>query len=76
MEKDRGKHFNTYEEAAEWFNSHDMTDFEDQYIGQPNAYRKIARIETTLTKLSTDSVALSSASPPIGGLPLSFFFPN
>jgi hypothetical protein len=30
MGKDRGKHFNTYEEAAEWFNSHDMTDFEDQ----------------------------------------------
>jgi hypothetical protein len=30
MEKNRSKHFNTYEEAAEWFNSHDMADYEDQ----------------------------------------------
>jgi hypothetical protein len=30
MEKNKSKHFNTYEEAAEWFNSHDMADFEDQ----------------------------------------------
>jgi hypothetical protein len=37
MEKNKDKHFNTYEEAAEWFNTHDMADFEDQYIGQPNA---------------------------------------
>jgi len=30
MENNKSKHFNTYEEAAEWFNSHDMADFEDQ----------------------------------------------
>ena len=30
MGKNKSKHFNTYEEAAEWFNSHDMADFEDQ----------------------------------------------
>ena len=30
MEKNKSKHFNTYEEAAEWFNGHDMADFEDQ----------------------------------------------
>jgi len=24
--------FNTYEAAAEWFNGHDMTDFEDQLL--------------------------------------------
>jgi len=29
MEKNKSKHFNTYEEAAEWFNGHDMADFED-----------------------------------------------
>ncbi len=29
-EKKKNKHFSTYEEAAEWFNSHDMADFEDQ----------------------------------------------
>jgi len=29
-EKNKNKHFSTYEEAAEWFNSHDMADFEDQ----------------------------------------------
>jgi hypothetical protein len=30
MEKNKSKYFNTYEEAAEWFNSNDMADFEDQ----------------------------------------------
>ncbi len=30
MENNKSKYFNTYEEAAEWFNSHDMADFEDQ----------------------------------------------
>ncbi len=30
MENSKSKHFNTYEEAAEWFNSHDMANFEDQ----------------------------------------------
>ena len=30
MGKNKSKHFNTYEEAAEWFNSHDMADLEDQ----------------------------------------------
>ena len=30
MGKNKSKHFNTYEEAGEWFNSHDMADFEDQ----------------------------------------------
>jgi hypothetical protein len=30
MENNKSKHFNTYEEAAEWFNSHDMANFEDQ----------------------------------------------
>ena len=30
MEKNKSTHFNSYEEAAEWFNSHDMADFEDQ----------------------------------------------
>ena len=32
MEKNKIKHFNTYEEAAEWFNGHDMADFEDQLL--------------------------------------------
>jgi len=32
MEKNKRKHFNTYEEAAEWFNNHDMADFEDQLL--------------------------------------------
>ena len=32
MGKNKSKHFNTYEEAAEWFNSHDMADFEDQLL--------------------------------------------
>ena len=32
MGKSTSKHFNTYEEAAEWFNSHDMADFEDQLL--------------------------------------------
>ena len=30
MGKNKSRHFNTYEEAAEWFNGHDMADFEDQ----------------------------------------------
>jgi hypothetical protein len=30
MEKNKSKHFSTYEEAAEWFDNHDMADFEDQ----------------------------------------------
>ena len=30
MGKNKSKHFNTYEAAAEWFNGHDMTDFEDE----------------------------------------------
>jgi len=30
MGKNKSKHFNTYEAAAEWFNGHDMADFEDQ----------------------------------------------
>ena len=30
MIKNKSKHFSTYEEAAEWFNSHDMADYEDQ----------------------------------------------
>ncbi len=30
MGKNKNIHFNTYEEAAEWFNSHDMADIEDQ----------------------------------------------
>ena len=30
MAKNKNMRFNTYEEAAEWFNSHDMADFEDQ----------------------------------------------
>ena len=33
MGKNKSKHFNTYEEATEWFNDHDMTDFEDQFFG-------------------------------------------
>ena len=32
MEKNKSKHFSTYEEAAEWFNNHDMADFEDQLL--------------------------------------------
>ena len=32
MEKNKIKHFNTYEEAAEWFNGHDMADFESQLL--------------------------------------------
>jgi hypothetical protein len=32
MGKNKSKHFNTYEAAAEWFNGHDMTDFEDQLL--------------------------------------------
>ena len=30
MGKNKNIHFNTYEEAAEWFNNHDMTEIEDQ----------------------------------------------
>jgi len=30
MGKNKSKNFHTYEEAAEWFNSHDMADIEDQ----------------------------------------------
>ena len=30
MAKNKNMRFNTYEESAEWFNSHDMADFEDQ----------------------------------------------
>jgi hypothetical protein len=30
MEKDKTLHFETYEEAAEWFDTHDMADYEDQ----------------------------------------------
>jgi hypothetical protein len=32
MEKDKTLHFETYEEAAEWFDTHDMADYEDQLI--------------------------------------------
>ena len=32
MEKNKSKHFSTYEEAAEWFNNHGMADFEDQLL--------------------------------------------
>jgi len=30
MEKDKRLIFKTYEEAADWFDTHDMTDYEDQ----------------------------------------------
>jgi hypothetical protein len=30
MGKNKNIHFNTYEEAAEWFSSHDMADIENQ----------------------------------------------
>ena len=30
MAKNKSKNFTSYEEAAEWFNSHDMADIEDQ----------------------------------------------
>ena len=30
MEKNKGLRFETYEEAAEWFDTHDMSDFEGQ----------------------------------------------
>ncbi len=32
MTKDKHLHFETYEEADEWFDSHDMADYEDQLI--------------------------------------------
>ena len=30
MEKDKGLNFKTYEEAAEWFDTHDMTEYQTQ----------------------------------------------
>jgi len=30
MEKDKGLNFKTYEEAADWFDTHDMTEYETQ----------------------------------------------
>lgn len=30
MGKDKTLHFKTYEEAAEWFDTHDMSDYEDE----------------------------------------------
>ena len=30
MKNNKLLHFETYEKAAEWFDSHDMADFEDQ----------------------------------------------
>ena len=30
MEKDKSLNFKTYEKAAEWFDTHDMSDYEDQ----------------------------------------------
>jgi hypothetical protein len=30
MQNSRTLHFETYEEAAEWFDTHDMADYEDQ----------------------------------------------
>ncbi len=30
MGKDRSLHFKTYEEASEWFDTHDMSDYEDE----------------------------------------------
>ena len=30
MAKDNTLHFETYEEAADWFDTHDMIDYEDQ----------------------------------------------
>ena len=30
MGKDKTLHFETYEEAAEWFDTHDMSDYEDK----------------------------------------------
>ena len=30
MEKDKTLHFETYEEAAEWFDTHDMANYEDR----------------------------------------------
>ncbi len=32
MAKDKNLHFKTYEETAEWFDNHDMADYEDQLI--------------------------------------------
>lgn len=32
MAKDNTLHFETYEEAAEWFDTHDMADYEEQLI--------------------------------------------
>ena len=30
MGEDKTLHFKTYEEAAEWFDTHDMSDYEDK----------------------------------------------
>jgi len=32
MGKDKTLHFETYEEAAEWFDTHDMSDYEDKLM--------------------------------------------
>jgi hypothetical protein len=32
MAKDKTLHFETYEEAAEWFDTHDMSDYEERLI--------------------------------------------
>jgi hypothetical protein len=32
MAKDKNLHFNTYEDAAEWFDTHDMSDYKDEMI--------------------------------------------
>jgi len=32
MGKDKTVHFETYEEAAEWFDTHDMSDYEDKLM--------------------------------------------
>ena len=37
MEKDKGLNFKTYEEAAEWFDTHDMTEYQTQM--QPVDFR-------------------------------------
>jgi len=32
MGKDKNLHFKTYEEAADWFDTHDMSDYEDEMM--------------------------------------------
>ena len=32
MAKDKNLHVNTYEDAAEWFDTHDMSDYKDEMI--------------------------------------------